>query len=102
MFENYRKSIILQHFYIFNQNGKNSQFGEFSKIEAYGETVLPDETFLWVFKQCVEGVNHTLVFQRILTPLPIPFTSFDYFFCNHFPAKNGLGNMKWPAAQLVY
>ena len=43
---------------------KISQFGEFSKIEAYGETVLPNETFLWVFKQCVEGVNHTLVFQR--------------------------------------
>ena len=58
--------------------------------------------FCGIFKQCVEGVNHTLVFQRILTPLPIPFTSFDYFFCNHFPAKNGLGNMKWPAAQLVY
>ena len=57
------------------------------KPEAYGETVLPDETFLWVFKQCVEGVNHTLVFQRILTPLPIPFTSFDYFFVTIFQPK---------------
>ena len=79
LFENYRKSLILQHCerseLRLHKEPKNGQFGDFWNIEAWGQTVLQDrkkivgkchnwkssnETFLVIFKH--RGQNR-VIFQ---------------------------------------